>query len=60
MVQGDHEVELEPGDYLVWDATIPHDAVSIGDEAAEVLIVSHRTHGAETSRPDGSSRAVGE
>jgi transcriptional regulator with XRE-family HTH domain len=60
MVQGDHEVELEPGDYLVWDATIPHDAVSIGGEAAEVLIVSHRTHGAETSRPDGSSRAVGE
>jgi len=26
MTQGDHAVELGPGDYLRWDGTIPHDA----------------------------------
>lgn len=45
--QGDRVVELGPGDYLVWDATIPHDAETIGDEPAEILIVSHRNHGPE-------------
>jgi transcriptional regulator with XRE-family HTH domain len=52
MTQGANEVELGPGDYLVWDATIPHDATSIGDEPSEVLIISHRAHGSETSRPE--------
>ena len=28
LTQGDHVVELGPGDYLLWDATIPHDAAS--------------------------------
>jgi transcriptional regulator with XRE-family HTH domain len=50
--QGAHTVELGPGDYLVWDATIPHDAEAIGDEPAQVLIISHRAHGAETARPE--------
>jgi quercetin dioxygenase-like cupin family protein len=31
LTQGEHSVELGPGDYLLWDATIP-DAESIGDE----------------------------
>ena len=26
MTQGDHVVELGPGDYLRWDGSIPHDA----------------------------------
>jgi transcriptional regulator with XRE-family HTH domain len=55
LAQGDHAVELGPGDYLVWDATIPHDAETIGDEPAQLLIVGHRAHGPETSRPDPTS-----
>jgi transcriptional regulator with XRE-family HTH domain len=53
MVQGDHETELGPGDYLVWDATNPHDVSTVGDDPVEVLIIGHRAHGAETSRPEG-------
>jgi transcriptional regulator with XRE-family HTH domain len=51
MTQGAHVVELGPGDYLVWDATVPHDAACLGDEPARMLIVGHRTHGLDTSRP---------
>ena len=40
MTQGDHVVELGPGDYLRWDATIPHDAEVIGNEEGHVLIVT--------------------
>src|SRR5918994_2005296 len=29
MSQGDHTVELGPGDYLAWDPTIPHDVENI-------------------------------
>ncbi|MDQ3881035.1 MAG: cupin domain-containing protein [Chloroflexota bacterium] len=50
--QGRHVFELGPGDYLLWDATIPHDAECIGDEPASVLIISHRAHGAETLRTE--------
>ncbi len=52
LMQGDHVVELGPGDYLLWDATIPHDAETIGDEPAELLIVSHRSHGTERGGPE--------
>jgi transcriptional regulator with XRE-family HTH domain len=51
LFQGEHTVELGPGDYLLWDATIPHDSETIGPEPAELLIITHRTHGAETARP---------
>jgi len=40
MSQGDHVVELEPGDYLRWDGTIPHDAEIIGDEEGHILSVT--------------------
>ena len=50
VTQGDHSFELGPGDYLVWDATIPHDAENIGDEPATILIISHRAHGTEAAR----------
>jgi transcriptional regulator with XRE-family HTH domain len=52
LTQGTHEADLGPGDYLVWDATIPHDAACLGDEPATLLIVGHRAHGSDTSRPD--------
>ncbi len=40
MSQGDHVAELGPGDYIRWDATIPHDAEVIGDEEGHILIVT--------------------
>jgi transcriptional regulator with XRE-family HTH domain len=53
LTQGDHVVELGPGDYLLWDATLPHDAEVIGDEPGAVLVVSARNPHGETSRPEG-------
>ena len=52
LTQGQHSVELGPGDYLLWDAMIPHDAASIGDEPPVVLIVSTRQRGTESAPPD--------
>jgi transcriptional regulator with XRE-family HTH domain len=43
-VQGDHTVELGPGDYLLWDATLPHEVEVIGDEPAHLILVSHTAH----------------
>jgi transcriptional regulator with XRE-family HTH domain len=42
MTQGEHTVELGPGDYLRWDGSVPHDAEVIGDEDAALLIVRIR------------------
>ncbi len=43
MTQGEHEIELGPGDYLRWDGSVPHDAEVVGDEEAAVLIVRIRS-----------------
>jgi mannose-6-phosphate isomerase-like protein (cupin superfamily) len=40
--QGDHVVELGPGDYLAWDPAIPHDVENIGDEPGSILVVYPR------------------
>jgi transcriptional regulator with XRE-family HTH domain len=40
--QGDHVVELGPGDYLAWDPAIPHDVQNIGEAPASMLIVYPR------------------
>ncbi len=40
--QGDHVVDLGPGDYLGWDGAIPHDGEVIGDEPASMLIIRVR------------------
>jgi transcriptional regulator with XRE-family HTH domain len=45
MTQGDHTVELGPGDYLSWDPTIPHDVENIGDEEGRILIIYPRRGG---------------
>ena len=47
MIQGDHVVEVGPGDYVRWDGTIPHDAEAIdagGDEGGDsaMLIIRIR------------------
>lgn len=43
MTQGDHVIEVGPGDYVRWDGTIPHDAEVLGDEEGAMLIISLRT-----------------
>lgn len=42
MTQGDHEVELGPGDYLAWDPAVPHDVQNIGDEPGRILVIYPR------------------
>jgi transcriptional regulator with XRE-family HTH domain len=42
MRQGDHEVEVGPGDYVRWDGSIPHEGEAIGDEESAMLIVRIR------------------
>ena len=42
MTQGDHVVELGPGDYLAWDPTVPHDAENIGEEPGRILLIYPR------------------
>jgi transcriptional regulator with XRE-family HTH domain len=42
MTQGDHVVDVGPGDYIRWDGTIPHDAEVLGDEEGAMLIISLR------------------
>jgi transcriptional regulator with XRE-family HTH domain len=42
MRQGDHEVEVGPGDYVRWDGAIPHEGEAISDEESAMLIVRIR------------------
>ena len=44
MTQGEHEVELGPGDYLAWDPSIPHDVENVGDGEGRILVIYPR-HG---------------
>jgi transcriptional regulator with XRE-family HTH domain len=47
--QGEHVVELGPGDYLAWDPTIPHDVENIGDEPGRMLVIYPRHRGRDTT-----------
>lgn len=47
MIQGDHEVELGPGDYLAWDPSVPHDVQNVGDAPGRMLVIYPR-HGRRT------------
>ena len=38
MTQGDHTVELGPGDYLAWDPAVPHDVENVSDAPASMLV----------------------
>ena len=53
MTQGEHAVELGPGDYLAWDPTIPHDVQNVGAGEGRMLIIYPR-HARE--RAPGSDR----
>lgn len=39
MRQGEHEIELGPGDYLRWDGSIPHEGEAVGEGESSMLIV---------------------
>ena len=45
MTQGEHVIELGPGDYLRWDGLIPHDAEVISEEPGRMLIIRLTRHG---------------
>jgi transcriptional regulator with XRE-family HTH domain len=53
ITQGDAVVEAGPGDYVLLDGTLPHDAESIGDEPARLFIVYPRGGHSELTRRDG-------
>jgi transcriptional regulator with XRE-family HTH domain len=42
MTQGEHAIEVGPGDYLAWDPTIPHDVECLGPEEGRMLIIYPR------------------
>lgn len=42
--QGAHVLDLGPGDYMVWDATLPHEAICVGADVATGFILTHRPH----------------
>ena len=53
ITQGESVVEAGPGDYVLLDGTLPHDAETVGDEPARLLIVYPRGGHSELTRHDG-------
>jgi transcriptional regulator with XRE-family HTH domain len=53
--QGDSVVEIGPGDYLVCEASVPHDVECISDEPCRVIIVYPRRF----ATPDAGARRPG-
>ena len=52
ITQGDAVVEAGPGDYVLLDGTLPHDAETIGDQPARLIIVYPRGGHSELTRSD--------
>ncbi len=50
--QGETVVEAGSGDYVLLDGTLPHDAESVGDEPARILLVYPRDARSELTRDD--------
>jgi uncharacterized RmlC-like cupin family protein/DNA-binding XRE family transcriptional regulator len=50
ITQGETVVEAGPGDYVLLDGTLPHDAETVGDEPARLLIVYPRGGHSELTR----------
>jgi transcriptional regulator with XRE-family HTH domain len=42
LTQGEHTIDVGPGDYVRWDGSIPHDGEVLGDQEAAMLIVRIR------------------
>jgi len=53
ITQGESVLEAGPGDYVLLDGTLPHDAESIGAEPARLMIVYPRGGHSELTRRDG-------
>jgi transcriptional regulator with XRE-family HTH domain len=53
ITQGESVIEAGPGDYVLLDGTLPHDAEAIGDEPARLLIVYPRGGHSELTRREG-------
>lgn len=53
ITQGDSVVDAGPGDYVLLDGTLPHDAEVIGDEPARLIIVYPRGGHSELTRQPG-------
>ena len=49
MTQGEHSIDLGPGDYLAWDPTIPHEVENVGTEDGRILIIYPRRGRRDTS-----------
>src|SRR5688500_14849659 len=52
ITQGESVVEAGPGDYILLDGTLPHDAETLGDEPARLLIVYPRGGHSELTRQE--------
>lgn len=52
ITQGETVIEAGPGDYVLLDGTLPHDAETVGDEPARLLIVYPRGGHSELTRHD--------
>jgi transcriptional regulator with XRE-family HTH domain len=39
MTQGEHDIEIGPGDYVRWDGTIPHDGEVVGDDPDAAMLI---------------------
>lgn len=50
ITQGESVVEAGPGDYVLLDGTLPHDAETVGDEPARLIIVYPRGGHSELTR----------
>jgi transcriptional regulator with XRE-family HTH domain len=53
ITQGDSTIEAGPGDYVLLDGTLPHDAEAIGGEPARLVIVYPRDGHSELTRREG-------
>jgi transcriptional regulator with XRE-family HTH domain len=53
ITQGDATVEAGPGDYVLLDGTLPHDAEAIGEVPARLVIVYPRGGHSELTRREG-------
>lgn len=53
ITQGETTVEAGPGDYVLLDGTLPHDAETVGDEPVRLFIVYPRGGHSELTRRDG-------
>jgi transcriptional regulator with XRE-family HTH domain len=52
ITQGESVVDAGPGDYVLLDGTLPHDAETLGDEPARLLIVYPRGGHSELTRQE--------